>query len=298
MSFNFNKKVLLSGVLLVVTVSASAIALGYFLPQIAVAQSSVSPPQLDRKAAATQKLIGIWQGSQPGTPTNMIIKFKSDGTLHTISQQNGTYISLLLKSRYNVVNASTNIVQVNTDLDDINNNKKRTTLKGIVEFLGQNNLRLNLGEPGKAFPKTFDPKTTLTLTRQDLDAQVPFANLENIGQAAVEKLALKELFYYSENGRFSGKSQIPDLPGNNYYFAIIPDQKNPRQLKITATPKADGLRSFSVGLIHVDSKVGELEVLGGQICRSNQPTKIAPGMPTSPEDIREKLQCPSGYSAL
>lgn len=60
MSFNFNKKVLLSGVLLVVTVSASAIALGYFLPQIAVAQSSVTPPQFDRKVAATQLEIKLY----------------------------------------------------------------------------------------------------------------------------------------------------------------------------------------------------------------------------------------------
>ena len=111
--------------------------------------------------------------------------------------------------------------------------------------------------------------------------------------AIISTIHKQQQIFYLENRRFADKfnslglNLIPQTKNENYQYqiAIADTQKT----IITATPKKEGLKSYSGAVLVDNDRIAE------KICQSDRPTRSYPYLP----QVRgNNIQCPGGYLAI
>jgi uncharacterized protein YjbI with pentapeptide repeats len=103
--------------------------------------------------------------------------------------------------------------------------------------------------------------------------------------------------YRLENSEFATTMEElqAGLPTETEYYRIeiVPQPDPTRSVKVTATARQDGIRSYT-GAVFVLENGYTYAIL----CETDEPSQRPPEMPTPPSSENDRLQCPAGSSAL
>ncbi|OUC15282.1 MAG: hypothetical protein B0A82_08000 [Alkalinema sp. CACIAM 70d] len=258
------------------------------LPLSPTPSATPSPTPPTPSASFTQQLLGRWQGRPQGTAADILMSFQPAGRLAMVSVVKGQFTGTLL--HYEVNDSPTPV-----HLDISKSNTTSAGLLGIAEFQpapsasSPPTLRWQLA-PTR--PRQFGPQAHwLTQVAPESAPIAPIAaDLE--GVAYLRKLTIEQLFYILQQETFALEVQTLHLPSEtpNYRYQIQPSPYDRQQLRMTATAKRLGLKSFTTGIFPVQVNQEQRWLAG--ICQSYRASQIAPAMPTITK--QEDFQCPPG----
>jgi uncharacterized protein YjbI with pentapeptide repeats len=165
------------------------------------------------------------------------------------------------------------------------------------------------GEPRNAnLDKAFRNPSDLQAFTDKLLSQVEqaFKNQASRARESEARINLGSMMrsqqaYYLEHSRFTNKLDelglgILNKDEANYRYDIVPQPDPTRSVMMTATPKVEGLPSYTGAVFTTLLTNQELSTVA-MMCKSMMPSRTPPTMPTPP-DQAEKISCPNGSEPL